>query len=110
MITQAQHHTPGLWCSCCTATKVANRVARADAERVSAMPVKVRRLIKSVCRREGINPSAVLGDRKDRFAAAPRATLAKALRGLGYSYPVIGRWLGRDHSTVMTMVAGRKRP
>lgn len=110
MTAHAQPQRLRLWCSCCSRTADYDRRARIDGARVSAMPQRVRRLIKAVCRQSGVKPAIVLGARKDRFAAQPRATLAKALREMGYSYPVIGEWLGRDHSTVMTMVAGRKRP
>lgn len=49
-------------------------------------------------------PSAVLGRRRYRRYLRARYAVYMALRRRGNTYGQIGRWLGRDHTTIMNGV------
>ena len=54
----------------------------------------------------GYAPAAVRGRGHDRRLVAIRRTIATDLRAQRYSYPAIGRALGRDHSTIVVLLQG----
>jgi chromosomal replication initiation ATPase DnaA len=50
----------------------------------------------------GFPVETLLGRSRFRTVAAARARLFQELRATGLSYPEIGRFCGRDHTTVMS--------
>lgn len=99
MTAHAQHHTPGLWCSGCAPERDEPRTGRVDARHPT-----VRAIVARVCLEEGIKPRALFSDRRDQLVSWPRARIAEALRCEGFSFPAIGGFLGRDHSTIVYLV------
>lgn len=59
-----------------------------------------------VVRETRVNGADILGRSRDKLAMRARRTLYRRLREEGYSYPTIGRMVGRDHTTVMSGVKG----
>lgn len=54
-----------------------------------------------------VSPTDVLGDRRGTPAVCgARADVMRRLRRDGYSLPQIGRWMHRDHSTVLHHTRG----
>lgn len=99
MIAHAQHHTPGLWCSCCSVIKVDLR-----SQRIPATDPRVRATITEVCEKTSVTYRELFSRRRHHRIAVTRAQIATELRTLGFSYSDIGRILWRDHSSVMAMV------
>lgn len=63
--------------------------------------MKSREIIRAVALEHGLQPRDLLGrDRFGHFIAARREAMVR-LREAGFSYPQIGRFLGRDHSTIV---------
>lgn len=48
-----------------------------------------------------VHPRDLVGPYRFNFLMLPRFALYKALRMRGWSYPQIGRFLNRDHSTII---------
>jgi len=75
-------------------------------------PPDERKTLRSVLRETGyvyrIDPAFILLGRSSAVMGARKAVYA-ALRQLGWSYPAIGRAVGRDHSTVIQVLQGSKR-
>jgi chromosomal replication initiator protein len=72
------------------------------------MPDKVRELAERIAAKHGITVEALLGRGRTKTVAEARHELMALLRGtFAFSFPEIGRIVGRDHSTVM--YALRKR-
>ena len=44
---------------------------------------------------------------KEADAVAARREAALALRSMGYSYPQIGRWMNRHHTSILNLVGNR---
>jgi len=61
-------------------------------------------LIAETCRLFHVHPRDLVGDYRFDFLMPARFALAKALRLRGWTYPQIGRELGRDHSTIIYRV------
>lgn len=59
---------------------------------------------KVVCAHEAVSCSALLSKKRDRPVVKARTMVAQLLRQKGYSLSEIGRFLGRDHSTVIHML------
>lgn len=62
-------------------------------------------LIRRAAEEYGIRPSVVTSRSRTAAVHSARSVVAYVLRQQGMSYPRIGSLLGRDHSTVMNMVA-----
>ena len=60
-------------------------------------------LIATVAAAHGLTPEQLRHDRQ-RPAPAARAEVYRALRELGWSYPRIGDFFGRHHTTVMVAI------
>lgn len=58
-------------------------------------------LINEICELFKVHPRDLLGDYRFKFLMQPRFALAKALRMRGWSYPQIGKALGRHHTTAL---------
>lgn len=59
----------------------------------------------------GVDPDALRGPRRHQEYVQARRVVARDLRGLGWSYPRIGRALGnRDHTTIMYLLDAIKKP
>jgi chromosomal replication initiation ATPase DnaA len=57
--------------------------------------------------RHGTTAVGVLGRRRGPRFLEARRELYAALRAWGWSYPAIGRFVGRDHTTVLQVLARR---
>lgn len=76
---------------------------------LSELPSRVRLIIESVCERHGVHPRDFLNkQRRCRKTAPCQFEICHILRSMNYgvkgkrpSFPQIGRWIGRDHSTVI---------
>ena len=63
--------------------------------------MRSREIIRAVAAKHKLQPYDLLGhDRFGHFVAARREAMLR-LREAGFSYPQIGAFLGRDHSTVV---------
>lgn len=60
-----------------------------------------RRLLLTICDLYGVTPSVVLGDSRLPSAVRARRAACWLLRTSGLSYPVAGKLLELDHTTVM---------
>ena len=57
----------------------------------------------------GVPVHHVLGPRKWTNLVKVRFEIASILRGMGMSYPEIGRAMNRDHSTIHVLLNGKAR-
>lgn len=62
-----------------------------------------------VAAKHGFSVGQLLGRRKPSALATARRELYAELRGIGWSYPMIGAFCGRDHGTVQHVLKGRPR-
>jgi len=62
-------------------------------------------LVASIARRRGLRAKDVVGPGRNPPLVAARLELYRALRAQGWSYPMIGRLVGRDHTTVLIACA-----
>ena len=69
-------------------------------------PVLFHDLVKEVAAAFEMTPADVLGECRQRVYVDARATLAKILHKRGSSYPMIGKRLNRDHSSIMNLLRG----
>jgi chromosomal replication initiation ATPase DnaA len=67
-----------------------------------------RELAARIAGAHGVSVEEMLGPRAERHLAAARLELYRTLRALGWSYPAIGRVVGRHHTTVMAAVRGKQ--
>ena len=68
-----------------------------------------RYLTHQVARQLGHDPTVVLSPSRHANAVQARAEVAQVLRELGWSYPRVGRAIGRNHSEVMYLLGASKR-
>ena len=61
-------------------------------------------LLDEASREHFVSRDEILGRSRCQSIVAGRRALCRALRERGLSYPEIGRLVGRDHTTVMTLV------
>ncbi len=66
--------------------------------------------LKAVAAAHGFTVHQLLHGPRSRFMGVARADLYARLRAQGYSYPEIGRAVGRDHSTVMAVLKAHRYP
>lgn len=66
-------------------------------------------LIQSWSRQARVRPSNILGRRRHKVLTKVRAAIASELYCAEFSYPDVGVLMRRDHSTIQTLVKGRKR-
>jgi hypothetical protein len=59
--------------------------------------------------RQHLSLDSLRGPSRVAFMVEARRTVAKFLRQEGWSYPQIGEYLGRDHTTVMHLLGARRR-
>jgi hypothetical protein len=62
---------------------------------------KTKALVAAIATESGLNPADILGRSKTRAIVIARWRIAKQLREAGYSYPNIGKQLGRDHTSIL---------
>lgn len=58
------------------------------------------KIVQEICHKHGVTVNDVLSRRRDKKTLAARFECYKALRGMGLSFPKIGKIMNRDHSTV----------
>lgn len=58
----------------------------------------------SICEKYGISEIALRGEGRSKNIVRARCEFSRQMRGLGYSYPEIGRMLNKDHSTIVRQV------
>ena len=61
-------------------------------------------IFRAFCIQRRYNIPAIRSRRRQAQLVTQRVDIAKYLRGLGYSYPVIGRVMNRHHSSIMMLV------
>jgi len=61
-------------------------------------------VIEEACQRYNITWEELRSRRKPRRLARAREDIAVALRARGWSFPLIGKLLRKDHSTIVLMV------
>ena len=81
-------------------TRAAQRTAASHSDRY---------LTHQIARQLGFDPLVVLSPNREAKYVQARAEVAQVLRELGWSYPRIGKAIGRSHATVMYLIACRKR-
>ena len=81
-------------------TRAAQRTAASHSDRY---------LTHQVARQLGHDPGVVLSPSRARPDVQARAEVAQVLRELGWSYPRVGRAIGRGHSDVMFLLGASKR-
>lgn len=59
------------------------------------------RMIEAVARAEGVTVRSVMRDVREQPQVRVRRAVSVVARRAGYSFPVIGRALDRDHTTIM---------
>lgn len=72
-------------------------------------PLTPRELIAVTLKRHGIGIKDFLGPRKWTHLVACRIDVATQLRARGHSYSDIGRWIGRDHASVMNLLGWKRK-
>ena len=68
-----------------------------------------RYLTHQIARQLGHDPKWCLGPSREAKYVQARAEVAQVLRELGWSYPRVGRAIGRDHAAVMYLLGAGKR-
>lgn len=71
------------------------------------MTPRVKEYVRIASLYHGVQSSVVLGRKRTKNAAAARAAVMRWLRSDGFSTAQIGRWMDRDHSTVVHATRGR---
>lgn len=66
-------------------------------------------ILSGIARAAGVTPGEVLAEDRHPGRVAARRELYVALRALGWSYPEIGRFVRRDHTTVIAAINGKVR-
>lgn len=66
-------------------------------------------LVAAMCKRLGYRVSEVRGASRERRFAMVRAEIVESLRLCGFSFPVIGRAINRDHATVQYLLGMCRR-
>lgn len=70
---------------------------------------RVRKVVLEICDRHGMKIDDVLGQSRKREIVAARRDIAIYLRGQGWSYSQIARYIGKaDHTTIIALVRGGK--
>lgn len=74
-----------------------------------ALPTRVRMIVESVAERHGFHARDVLSASRRRAIFHARAETAFILRQMQWggkrpSFPQIGRWLNRDHASIMNAI------
>lgn len=70
------------------------------------IPPRVRRYVGEIAFWHGVNAREILSRNRAATIAAARADVMRRLRRDGFSTPQIGRWLDRDHSTIIHHTRG----
>ena len=65
---------------------------------------RTEREVEKIIRDNGLVWRDVFSDDRRRKVVRVRAFIVRMLRARGWSYPVIGRYLGRDHSSIMHLM------
>ena len=73
-------------------------------------PIVDRRAVERWLERQGLQLADVTRPCNEPLYVEARRHIAKFLRGRGWSYPMIGKLLERDHTSVMHLVTPRHRP
>jgi chromosomal replication initiation ATPase DnaA len=71
---------------------------------ISDPTINATTLLPKFCKSIGVEASEILGPRKDSITSASRNVMYYLYRKMGYSFPDIGEFMNRDHSTVMNGV------
>lgn len=69
----------------------------------------VHTIVEYVCKEFKISKRELFSRRKNKPLPEARRAVAKTLRDINWSFPKIGKALGKDHTSVITMVDDEKR-
>jgi predicted transcriptional regulator len=64
----------------------------------------IERDVLAILEEAGVVPREFESRMRERRVVRARAMVARYLRARGWSYPRIGKFMGRDHSTVMSVI------
>jgi chromosomal replication initiation ATPase DnaA len=70
-------------------------------------PQRVNQIIAEVSSRRGLLSKDVLSDRRDAELVNARREITRLLRARGLSWSAIGRFLRRDHRSIMNLIYPR---
>ena len=73
--------------------------------RVQHVPRSPQEHAEGIAKKHGISVKDMIGKGRHRHLCAARVELYRALRDQGWSYPAIGRFVHRDHTTVIMALA-----
>lgn len=62
---------------------------------------KAAAILKNVCRQYGVTPNELRGQARNKNLLSARVEFSRLGRMQGWSLPLIGRLLNRDHTTVL---------
>ena len=68
-----------------------------------------KQIIANTCKKYGLEKDRVLSKSRSQYIVLCRTEIIKELRTLGLSFLEIGRFLGRDHSSIMNLFYGWKK-
>jgi len=72
------------------------------------LPRRIRQVLTDIAAEHNLTLAAMIEHRQFRHLVRVRRQAARRLRAMGFSYPVIGRWLGLDSSSIVHLV--KRRP
>lgn len=65
---------------------------------------QIEQIIRDVCARHEIPVRVIRGESRDRMAVAARREICQRLYDMGLSSPQIGRWINREHTSVLNLL------
>lgn len=79
-------------------------------ERKKQSIVEANKVFKELCHKvEGYGIDHITSKRRDNPLVDARQKIAIAMREMGYTYPVIGHVMNRDHTSIIYLVKHRKK-
>ena len=72
-----------------------------EAESLLANFVAPGQIIMAIEKKMGLKKGSLVGRKRTHAKCVGRSIFVKRMRAIGYSYPEIGEWLKRDHSTII---------
>lgn len=67
-------------------------------------------ILNKVSEETGVAPQKLFAKDRSKYVFAARVRLYRELRELGLSYPEIGKFVGRDHGTIIKVLKRHVEP